>query len=736
MTIAKDRLLLQQQVYNFLRTVTIKYDPIAQYINSDLMKRGYAVNTLDPTTWKYYINIQGLYHVSDTPMYVTSLDTRETILFSRDIFDLHPRTRSVYVPGGLYYKRLCEIYPTQVDLIKSILFPVRDVEKAIDAEDLVLLGYGSGFLEEYEERPIAGEITKFLEILKERWYFNFLDDEPYFYLTFWGSLWTYLAMLIMSTRESFIYTPYVHSWHIWNKLRTNGLDDYSDILDRNKSMTLYQNIDYFKANAGKQSNLVILANRLLTDFGVSLYGRKVVQEAATGAEQYQLTPQLQAVRIPTDNFTLATEISSATVASIQAQAFAKGLAIDNTAEAAVAKERKLGDTTLNNFMTKFLEIRPITKNKIYSDTLNMFILETLTTSILRNYYTKSVLVSDTALDVSLYLRPRELLALYNYAVQKSLGLTPIAIPNKFAFYKSFNTSITTPAKTIKRDDETVYISAYINTTEYFADLNYNPTIGEPLDFSEMLTRLWLRYLEHLLTDQSTKIGRKKYILDYLTRLCHTRRVETAVLVPGFTTYEQWLGIDGVDIESSILSQYDIQIDPGAAWGNLADSIMSALVPITATLDIFGNFTLSDYGFDRLRQLFVQMCTYQVVFLESSRDTPEFAIGSKWNSEYGPDVFNTYSNRTIAHSAYPSDTSVVNHKLELHRGFCNHRETVVAEQVNYNVTSVSTMTSVQTLQPKERIKQVSRTISFGTTLGPVNLAYSQTVPDGIVDPDSN
>lgn len=728
--ISKDRLLLQKQIYNFLRSVTIKYDPIAQYLNNTVVQQGYPVNDQDPTTWKYYLNLQGKYHTADTPMYVTSLDTQQQILFSTEVLVSHPRTRSVYVPGGLYYNRLCETYPEQVDLIKSILFPVEDIEKAIASDDLTLLNYGTGYLEEYEEKLMIMEVENFLEILKERWYFDFLDDEPYFYLTFWGSLWTYLAMLLMSARESYVHTPYVHTWHIWNDLRAQGLDDYSDILDRKKAMMLYQNIDYLKANAGKQSNLILLANRLLNDFGVSIYGRRVVQESQTGAERYQLTPQLQAVRIPTDTSNITTEISSETVATIQARAFAKGLAAENTSEAAEAKERRLGDTTLNNFMTKFLEIRPITKNKVYSDTLNMFLLETLMTSIIRGYYHEPVYANDPATGVSLYLHPKELLALYHYATQKSLGITPELLPTKVSLYKSFTTEIGTPAKTIQWGDEKVYISAHFNSADFLSNLAYKESLSDPKDFSDMLTNLWLRYLDHQLEDQNTKIDKRHYILQYLTSLCHERRQETIDLIPGFTTYAHWLGPDGIDVQSSILAQYDIQIEPQAAWGNLADNIMSALVPMTDVLDYFGNFTLSDFGYTRLRQLFVQMCSYRVVFLESSRSTPEFAIGAKWTSRYGPDDILTFGERNILRMVKTADTLEFNRNFELHRGFCEHLETKATSHVNYTVTSESHMTSVQVEQPREGIKVVMRPTGTTMTQGALNLVHTPALPTGI------
>lgn len=728
--IATDKLVVQRQIYNFLRTVTIKYAPIAQYINANLLERGYEVNDLDPTSWKYYLNMVGTYHVSDTPMYVMSIDTRTQILFSKENLANHPRTRSVYVPGGQYYSRLCETYPGQEDLIKSILFPVEDITKAITAPDLTILQFGSGYLETYEENPLVEGLRAFLKIIHTRWYFEFLDDEPLFHVKFFGGLWTKMAAFLLTEREAFIHTPYVHSWHIWNHLRDAGLNDYSDILNREKSMMLYQNMDYFKSNAGKMSNLAILANRLLDDFGISIYARRVVQESETGADKYQLTPQLEAVRIPINTRGAETEIGSETVATIQSRAYDKGFAIDNSPEAAAAKERELSDTTLNDFLTKFLEIRPIARNKVYADILNVFLLETLTTSIVNDHYRDPVLVNDIATGAVLYLYPKELLALYHYASLKSIGIVAENIPDGFFLHKAFNTQIGTPAKTIKIGDEKIYISMYVDAASHLSELNYDTNLASPSEFSEMASRLWLRYMHHLLEDTQSSIETKRQVLAYLSDMCHTRRIETHDLVPGYDSYERWLGPEGIDIQASVLAQYDLQSDPQISWSNLADSIISALIPMTDTLNAYGNYTLTDFGYERLRQLFIQMCSYKVVFLESTRTTPNFSNGGKWSHRYGPDQFSSFSDYIVTHTLNTVDTTTFNEDMVISPGFIKDEVFTTrdaAEMEGYMETTIlrndaASAGSVASPLPKN----ISEILSVGT----LDLTFSSMVVSGI------
>jgi hypothetical protein len=673
--ISPDRLLPQQQIYNFLKSATIKFEPIAQYINVSLMEKGYTVNHQDPRTWKYYLNMVGRYHESDTKMYVTSLDTRKTILFSPQDLAQNLRTRAVYIPGGPYYNRLCELYPDQVDLIKSILFPVSDLIKAIEAPDLTLLNYGSGYLEIHEEPVMVAEVRRFLDVYKERWYFDFLDDEPYFYLTAWGSLWFYLGGLLMTKRMQNIKTPYVHSFDLWSALRSAGLDDYSDILDREKSMMLYQNIDYFKANAGKRSNLNILANRLLKSLGIGLYGRNVVQETETGADRFQLTPQLVPVLLSTDTDSPPAKIEIKSVATVQSEVFAKGLTPSNSAEEVAAIERQLGDTRLNTFATKFLEIKPIAQHKPYAETLNVFLIETLTLSIARGYYKNPVEVIDPLTDNAIYLPPSELLALYHYAVQKSMGIESDSFPTIANFYTSFDTEIPKPQKIIKHFGRPLYLSMQLDIDAYMADLTYDENILNPQEFSDNVTKLWLRFMAHRLADQNSCEGKLHEAQAYLSSLCHTRREESIELVTGYSGYDEWLGGGGIDITSTIFSQYTIQPDPMVHWGNLADAIISILLPLNDTLRIFGNFTFSNSGYERLRQLFVQMCSYRVVFLESERDTPEFVVGPKWLNYYGPDHIRTYGDFIVATTMDASDAINVDIDTQLNPGF--HLDTSIS-----------------------------------------------------------
>lgn len=725
--ISPDRRLPQQQIYNFLRSLTIKYEPLAMYINDTLLKQGYRVNEQDRSSWKYYQNMVGQYHAADVKMYVTSLDTKETILFSPETLKIHPRTKSAYRPGGAYYSRLCDLYPNQVDLIKSIIFPVASIEKAILSEDLSLLSYGSDYLEAYEESVLVMKLETFLNVIKERWHFTFLDDEPYFHLTFWSSLWTQVAGFLMASRLEHVKTPYVHGTDLWNALKAEGLDDYSDVLNREKSMFLYQNIEYIKANAGKQKNLDILSDRLLRDLGIGLYGRIVVQESETGADAYQLTPQLVPVRIPVNQDTLPAPIEIKTVASVQSEILEKGLTDTDSAEMVVAVERKLGDTTLNEFATKFLEIRPVAQDKPFAGLINVFLMETLLVSIQQGYYNKPVEVREPLTHEPLFLLPKELLALYNYAVHKSMGLDIQTFPDTISLSHSFTPEIGLPNKTVPYEDGKLYLSHVVDSKHYLSDLHYDRFMETPKDFEIQTTRLWLRFMEHQLLDRGTIIDKERRAYEYLSSLCHQRREESIELVTGFDTYTDWLGPKGIDIASSILVQFDLQSDPKEQWANLADTIITTLIPINDTFKLFGNFTLSDSGYNRLKELFVQLCSYRVVFLQADRETSEYMPGSKWSTGYGPDKIDNYTDRLIATQVNTITHAELRKNLFLHHGIVEDAEMKSVNHTAYTVTTTVVDRHNTVHQKSDLVRPVAFASGTSMTHAPVAIYRQPIVP---------
>ena len=119
--------LYEQSVIQFLQSCTIVFSPLANQINNNLLAQGIEIDQTRPDTWKYYLNLSGQYFIGpnpaapvDTMMTILSLDTKQPMNYTIANLAISPKTTAAYVIGSSYYTALCQTYPTQTDLIKSI----------------------------------------------------------------------------------------------------------------------------------------------------------------------------------------------------------------------------------------------------------------------------------------------------------------------------------------------------------------------------------------------------------------------------------------------------------------------------------------------------------------------------------------------------------------------------------------------------------------------------------------
>lgn len=222
----------------------------------------------DPTTWRYYQNLNGQYHILDVPMYVTSADTKETILFDKDILVSHPLTRTEYGPKGNLRGELLERFPDNEELIDRILNPI-DIDKAIAAKDFEILYYNKSLLDS-NEHSLMIKLQSWIYNFTHRWNIPEMGlTDPLYPAVFIGVLYIYLTVEIVNLRLKNVFTPEASQWHIWQYLSSNlGLGKFKDALDVESSLYLYKNISYIRDNIGKERLLSILDKKLLAPLGL------------------------------------------------------------------------------------------------------------------------------------------------------------------------------------------------------------------------------------------------------------------------------------------------------------------------------------------------------------------------------------------------------------------------------------------------------------------------------------
>lgn len=269
--------LYRSQVMALAKTMVVKLDAVGEVINRRLEEIGYAVNSDDRYTWKYYLNLSGEYHESDTPMKIVSLDNPSLgeQTFTKDLLSNNKLTREHYRYGTRYYRELIRKYPEQELLIHGIIYPT-EIDTLVNAEDGDIVFYEKTLVESNETNLISDLEIHIKNFLK-RWHnkdYTFLDD---LYLAAMLSiLYLSIPQKIINIRLANCKTERAHSHHIRQYLESNGkLAKYIKFLTKKQMLFLYRNIRYILRNAGKQQTFDMLVDNILTERGLPLAGYEI-----------------------------------------------------------------------------------------------------------------------------------------------------------------------------------------------------------------------------------------------------------------------------------------------------------------------------------------------------------------------------------------------------------------------------------------------------------------------------
>ena len=255
-------------IFSLARSLIIKSQATADAINRQIQREsiatGLTVLLQQPETWRYYRNIAGLYHPTDTQMTIVSLDTAEEISFDKETLLDHRTTVRVYSQYGTFYKELVKRYPEQEQLIRGILNPV-DIQVAINAPDHTILGWDATLVEPQEDDLILVLQSRIQKWFK-RWYIpDFSIHHPLFPTTAIGNCIAHVPAFIEAIRLENCHTRKVHSFHIWQFLDNFGdFSKYRRAVTIEQALWLYRNIRWLKANAGRKEAFERTLENILT----------------------------------------------------------------------------------------------------------------------------------------------------------------------------------------------------------------------------------------------------------------------------------------------------------------------------------------------------------------------------------------------------------------------------------------------------------------------------------------
>lgn len=261
----------------FARTIVIKSEAIA-LLDNKLMEQHYKMTTpADKKEWRYYLNLNGEYHITDEMMEVQSLDNGETIKFTKANLELHLATKRAYRQGSYHYTRLTEKYPGQSNLINGIINPIPPSE-SVPAKDYQILRYNSDYVlwNEYQLIPALQQHIYAMVQGSFKTEYMYTDNLmlPALLATLYGSL----VSSILSIRKEADGTRYAHEFYIWSRLQSLGLSSvYKPALDRTQTMWLYRNLESVLRQLGRRESFDRVLDIVLTHKKIPLTRYETIQ---------------------------------------------------------------------------------------------------------------------------------------------------------------------------------------------------------------------------------------------------------------------------------------------------------------------------------------------------------------------------------------------------------------------------------------------------------------------------
>lgn len=429
--------LYRESVMRLADSILIKDEAMAQTINltnqGRLAQLGLSVSE-DPTTWKYYLNLAGEYHVLDTPMQIVSLDTMETINFNRESLLIHRATLRAYTYDSRYYAELVNRFPNQEFLIRGILNPVNKA-RAIAAADYTILRYSNAEVE-INETDLIEKLQRFITTLMARWYNDdFRITDELYGVAFMGSVVANLPSAIMMIRNENINTYRAHSFHIWNYLESHGrLGRFRNYFTTKQKLWLYRNLKWVFANAGKEYTFEKLMDIILTHRGIPVAFYEHIVNSDKIADEIYANPLMQ--RTPLNLLEqIAPDPTFKTVRYVMEKQIP--LARDNLRfyeDNYQALMYKLSRSRLTKMITKTYESEVIDTSEQLSRTFVEFLLNHWLFFATHNRYPAVITATNPYSSESMRMTVREAFVLWLYAINKTTNHTLVTVPTLEAIY--------------------------------------------------------------------------------------------------------------------------------------------------------------------------------------------------------------------------------------------------------------------------------------------------------------
>lgn len=301
-------------IYETVETLVYKHALIAQTINKSVIEKGYSVDYNNPLSWKYYQNMAGIYHVSDSDeisqinsngspymqIKIASDTGSIDVDFTTGLID--PITGSIsianeYQYGSYLYNELLTRYPNHEELILGILNPV-PLNISVNAEDgdilycggykrntvtdtlgtrsyfykNVIEGLNDKNLIESNELGVINDLEFFIKNYLNRWHnIDYVEHHNLYLAVVTGIIASQLPGVLINARLKRIHTNETHSFLVREFFESNGrLSKYTDVLPIAQRLWIYRNYRYLSRYVGRQDIFKSVIDNIATPVRVPL----------------------------------------------------------------------------------------------------------------------------------------------------------------------------------------------------------------------------------------------------------------------------------------------------------------------------------------------------------------------------------------------------------------------------------------------------------------------------------
>ena len=603
--------LYVEQTYRLVETLMIKFDQIADAYNTKVMTTHgiESVDLLDKTSWKYYQNMSGSYHFSDIEMTVISLDTLETIKFSKENLLSHRATKNAYQYDSRYYRELVSRYPDQELLILAILYSEQVIDDIIDVKDGTIVFYLKDLIE-VNEYSLVEELQDWIYKYLDRWviYSYALSDDLYTTL-YIGQLYIQLVPNIINLRLKRCKTNEVHSYHVREYLASkNGLDKYIEVMTKEQTLFFYRNILYIQRNAGKRDTFDWLIENVMTNRNLPVYEytmkHKVDQmlpsEYAPNRLSYEPIPLLKRKTV---NF-LNVDAEEFTYTLKQALNKVKPLAPLNEIYHEYAEteiHNKLIDSESNVIYTKLLESIVNDYQNAVPYTLESILMNHWILWSKNDIYTAKVNIDFNNNRYTVTMSAFEAFLIFFYCINKAFNISLTEIPDVLA------QRVLSLAPTTKEEIRSITEPEFYKDSEIDLLLSTRPTIDNVISiqsFFDQGTEVYFSTLKQHKLLSLAELDHNASNIEVATMCLYEDRKVT--LNDTYATFNQ------------LLLKYSIDFSD---YSNL----MFYELAIKIFEDVTGYSQYSQYSIKKIQramiEIFTQLSSYSIAFISDVNNSP-------------------------------------------------------------------------------------------------------------------